>query len=386
MSGEPTTHTTDVTVVGAGDAAAVATIELLAADGERAAVVISDRTGTRPDWPPAALAADRRVSSLDGEVIGIDRTGGRFRLAVRTPDGDVTVDTAALGVACGDARLPVWQAWLHRLGALGRPGGIEVDMHGQSSVDRLFMIESDDPRAPGRRLAAGTGRQSGQDRMIYDLIWSRDRDRRPDPEVVDLVDRATDASGDRRPVFVDLGCGVGRNALFAAAKGMRVIAIDHSARAIDKLRATAHDLDLAVDAIEGDFVAWLDGTDVTADVIACVSSVHHVSPDSAEVTRVLRRAAGLLVPGGRCFVALLTEIRYGELPPPPGRLMVSAADGEALLRAAFAGLDLAGLRREFNRQDDVVLMDNAKGEFVRSFHECVKISARFRRPTPEVAR
>ncbi|HUQ56473.1 class I SAM-dependent methyltransferase [Lentzea sp.] len=377
MLSELSESVVDAVVVGDDEAVATAHA-LLDARGSAQVVVIT-----------AAEGPDPRAAIVNGTVTGLERLPGRgFRLDVSTPAGRRRVTAATLAVP---ARDDLWQARLAELGAMPAApapstpgvrqerdtGPVEVDLHGESSVSGLFVL---DGRAAevGRRMAHVQERratQSTQDRMVYDLMWSVDKERVPDAQVVDTV---TGLLATRRgaPIrFADLGCGVGRNALYAAARGLQVVAVDHSSRAIAQLRRTADRLGLPVEAVEADFLTWLDGKPEPADIVACVSAVHHVSPDPDVVGAVLRRVAEVVAPGGYAYVALLTDIRYGDLPAPPGRLMVSAAEGEELLRSSLVDLDVVDLEPAFVRHDDVVLMDHARGEFVRSFYECVRVDA-----------
>ena len=63
-----------------------------------------------------------------------------------------------------------------------------------------------------------------------DLPWDTDR---PDPHLVDLIERGAIASGRA----LEVGCGTGTNALWLASRGFEVLAVDISAVAIAKARA-----------------------------------------------------------------------------------------------------------------------------------------------------
>ncbi len=64
----------------------------------------------------------------------------------------------------------------------------------------------------------------------------------PDPWVADLT--AAWAAGSVQPVL-DVACGSGRNALWLAAAGLRVVGVDRSAGAVERARATARRRGLA---------------------------------------------------------------------------------------------------------------------------------------------
>jgi cyclopropane fatty-acyl-phospholipid synthase-like methyltransferase len=64
---------------------------------------------------------------------------------------------------------------------------------------------------------------------------------RPQPAVAELIDR-----GWLRGPLLDVGCGTGENALYAAARGLEVVGVDASPRAIAQARAKAKARGLAV--------------------------------------------------------------------------------------------------------------------------------------------
>ncbi|WP_410584399.1 class I SAM-dependent methyltransferase [Amycolatopsis sp. lyj-108] len=92
---------------------------------------------------------------------------------------------------------------------------------------------------------------------------------------------------------LDLGCGGGGDALWLAARGWRVTAVDISGAAVRALRErggpiTALRVDLAEDFPDGTF--------------DLVSAQYFHTPFALDRDRVLRTAAGALNPGGRLVV------------------------------------------------------------------------------------
>ncbi|MFE6610417.1 class I SAM-dependent methyltransferase [Amycolatopsis sp. NPDC057786] len=92
---------------------------------------------------------------------------------------------------------------------------------------------------------------------------------------------------------LDLGCGAGGDALWLAARGWRVTAVDISGAAVRSLQErgepiTALRVDLAVDFPDGTF--------------DLVSAQYFHTPFDLDRSRVLRTAAGSVNPGGRLVV------------------------------------------------------------------------------------
>ncbi|WET77323.1 class I SAM-dependent methyltransferase [Amycolatopsis sp. QT-25] len=92
---------------------------------------------------------------------------------------------------------------------------------------------------------------------------------------------------------LDLGCGSGGDALWLAARGWRVTAVDLSGAAVRALRARGGPITaLRVDLAEG----FPDGT------FDLVSAQYFHTPFELDRARVLRTAAGAVNPGGRLVV------------------------------------------------------------------------------------
>lgn len=107
--------------------------------------------------------------------------------------------------------------------------------------------------------------------------------------------------GDLPPgTAADLAAGEGRNALWLAAKGWRVTAVDFSAVALERARTLATDR-LGDDAArftteQADLTTWSPGT--TYDLVLVV----YLQLAAAERGAVLRAAARATAPGGRLVV------------------------------------------------------------------------------------
>ena len=96
---------------------------------------------------------------------------------------------------------------------------------------------------------------------------------------------------------LDLACGEGRNAIWLAALGWRVTAIDFSPVAVDKARSAAQRAGVAVDWLVRDVLGYApppDGFD------AVIVTYLHIPP--AEATQVWATAARAVGPGGTLLI------------------------------------------------------------------------------------
>lgn len=117
-----------------------------------------------------------------------------------------------------------------------------------------------------------------------------------------LEQRAADLPPGRA---LDLGCGEGGDALWLAARGWAVTAVDISATALARARAEAQRRGLVVDWRHQDLAE-----DPPVGVYDLVSAQFLQSPVTLPRAEVLRRAAAQVVPGGRLLVV-------GHASPPP---------------------------------------------------------------------
>jgi SAM-dependent methyltransferase len=108
-----------------------------------------------------------------------------------------------------------------------------------------------------------------------------------------LVDELRLRPGDR--VF-DQCCGIGRLAVPLARWGARVVAVDQSARYVERALARAVVVGVAIEALAGDAFAHVPAT--CAAAFNWWTSFGYVADDDANV-RMLRCAFDALAPGGR---------------------------------------------------------------------------------------
>lgn len=220
--------------------------------------------------------------------------------------------------------------------------------------------------------------QTEQDRIVYDMYWTLQPPgaRAPHESLPAVLDQIEGRPG---ATLIDLGCGTGRNALIAAEHGCRVLAVDHNARAVEQLTSAAEAGSLPIEVIEADFVSWMRSHRDEADAVICINALHHVSPDAKYIAEVLRGMADLLHEGGLLLIGLLTDIRYGNLAPPPGRLLMSEEQGRELLTTSLHDLELVELTRDFSRKDNALLFDQEAKALVETFYEAAQVNALFRK-------
>jgi SAM-dependent methyltransferase len=132
-----------------------------------------------------------------------------------------------------------------------------------------------------------------------------------------LVDAVAPTPGE---VLVDVGCGTGRAALIAAARGARVTGVDPAPRLLEVARAEAADRGLDAAFVQGD-AASLPLADGHADVVVSAFGVIFAPDPSAAAAELARVTA----PAGRIALSAWT---------PSGPLReVSRAAREAMARA-----------------------------------------------------
>jgi SAM-dependent methyltransferase len=139
---------------------------------------------------------------------------------------------------------------------------------------------------------------------------------------------------------VDLACGEGRNAIWLAARGWEVTAVDFSQVGLDKGRrlADAHELAGRVAWERGDATTWVaeDGYDLA--VIA------YLQLSAPERRKAVRRAFEALRPGGTLLLVAhdSTNLAEGSGGPQEPAVLMTAED----VLGDLAGEDLEVLRAE----------------------------------------
>ena len=111
---------------------------------------------------------------------------------------------------------------------------------------------------------------------------------------------------------LDVGCGTGRNTVYAASQGLRMVGFDRSAPAIERARAR----DGTIEFLVGDLADGLPAEDGSIDVLLDIFVYKHVVHPEArrEYRDEMQR---VLSPGGRVVLHLAepTDGYYGACPP-----------------------------------------------------------------------
>ena len=139
--------------------------------------------------------------------------------------------------------------------------------------------------------------------------------------------------GDLRPGrALDAGCGHGSDALWLAARGWQVTAIDFAATALAYARSTAEamgpDVAERIDWVEADLETWTPRPD-EYDLVVCLYV--HVAGSLEEMVR--RMAAGV-APGGALFL-----VGHRPIDPATGAATAAAGQVQVSVEAARDALD-----------------------------------------------
>ena len=133
---------------------------------------------------------------------------------------------------------------------------------------------------------------------------------------------------------LDLGCGAGRAAIWLAARGWRVTAVDFSETALELGRATGADVDWVLADVR-DYEPEPEAFDLVL--------VLYIHLPVSELGSVLDRARAALAPGGTLVVAGHDVANIGTgAPGPTNPDLLYTAEG---LTAELAGLDVRRAER-----------------------------------------
>ncbi|HLI43919.1 MAG TPA: class I SAM-dependent methyltransferase [Acidimicrobiales bacterium] len=148
---------------------------------------------------------------------------------------------------------------------------------------------------------------------------------------------------------LDLGAGEGRNALWLAAAGWSVTAVDASAVALERAASRARAEGVEIETVRADLRTYLETVAAErpqgAFDLVVVAFVH---PGPQERAELLRAAAGVVSPGGRLFVVGHHVESHGKVGPPDRANLYAEEDvhGEDL-----DGLEICRLERRAGKSD-----------------------------------
>lgn len=132
------------------------------------------------------------------------------------------------------------------------------------------------------------------DRTAWNERWSTaewDRFREPNDVIV------TQVTGMTPGVALDLGCGIGRHAVWLATQGWRAIGVDFSEVALEKGRALAAERGVDVTWVNADLYEYEPAPD-SLDLVV----ITYVHPPPEQRARLLRAVARSLRPGGTFMI------------------------------------------------------------------------------------
>jgi 2-polyprenyl-3-methyl-5-hydroxy-6-metoxy-1,4-benzoquinol methylase len=172
------------------------------------------------------------------------------------------------------------------------------------------------------------------DRESWEARWSRalrehgDRVAQRPPNA-----HLTAEVGDLRPGrALDAGCGHGSDALWLAARGWRVTAVDFAATALAFARSTAEamgpDVAERIEWVEGDLATWTPRRD-EYDLVVCLYV--HVA---GSVEEMVQRMATGVAPGGTLLL-----VGHRPIDPATGAATAAAGQVQVSVEATRAALD-----------------------------------------------
>ncbi len=162
---------------------------------------------------------------------------------------------------------------------------------------------------------------------------------------------------------LELGCALGDDANWLAARGWQVVGVDVSANAVARAAARASELGHADRAVFEQHDLAESFPEGTFDL---VSAVHFQSPVAFDRPAVLRRAAASLAPGGR--IVLIDHGAHSAKPeyvaPTTDELLADLAldpDAWKVLRADTPAHERAGGDGATTTHTDVVIVARRRG-------------------------
>ena len=288
-----------------------------------------------------AGAVNIPFGDLDGRLHELPPRGTPLCVLLKQPDGedDGATFEAQLRVFAADFKSRPWRvenAFVPDPANARGPGRASSE---PESADALFLGIA---KSAGVRVVAGAEPREKRGRL-----WE------PSDAVarwLPRIERKTREDDATRNVLVDLGCGAGRDAVFAALRGWYVLALDSDAKGLARCAALAatHGVAAAVRPVRVDLRVKTPGDVLAlAEREAAAASAAAAAPGHAPratrltflavryMNRPLARALPALLPAG-AFVCWFHFMRGAELTPVgrPNKARDLLEAGE--LREAFA--------------------------------------------------
>jgi SAM-dependent methyltransferase len=172
------------------------------------------------------------------------------------------------------------------------------------------------------------------DRAHWEQLWQKTLREHPDkvaqrPPNAHLIAAVASLSPGRA---LDAGCGHGAEALWLAAHGWEVTAVDFSTSALALAKSTAEALgpEIAerITWVEGDLAVWTPQSNYF-DLVVCLYV--HVEGSVADM---VRRMASGVAPGGTLFM-----VGHRPIDPATGAPTAAANQVQVSVESAVAGLD-----------------------------------------------
>jgi SAM-dependent methyltransferase len=133
-------------------------------------------------------------------------------------------------------------------------------------------------------------------------------------------------------IALDAGCGHGSDALWLAARGWQVIALDFSTTALEHARSASESMGVDIAErivwIQGDLSSWIPRP---AQFDLVISLYVHVS---GSVEAMVQRLAGGVAPGGTLFM-----VGHRPIDPDTGAETPAAGQQQVSVEQAIAALD-----------------------------------------------
>ena len=286
-----------------------------------------------------AGAVNIPFGDLDGRLHELPPRGTPLCVLLAPPDGedDSATFEAQLRVFAADFKSRPWRV---ENAFVPDPAFIGTSSEPSQSADALFLGIA---QSAGVRVVAGA-----EPRQARGRLWE------PSDAVarwLPRIERATRTDDSTfRNVLVDLGCGAGRDAVFAALRGWYVLALDSDAKGLARCAALAatHGVAAAVRGVRVDLRVKTPGDVLAlAEREAAAASAAAAAPGHAPratrltflavryMNRPLARALPALLPAG-AFVCWFHFMRGAERTPVgrPNKARDLLEAGE--LREAFA--------------------------------------------------